>query len=105
MGEVYWASFNRANGLAVTDSDERIGSPEAVTALEPPFVALGDGFATYSEVLASVIAGAVSVKISLVPSARELLILGTAEVEAGRFVPLEAALPVYLREADAWHRN
>jgi hypothetical protein len=33
-----------------------------------------------------------------------LLVLGAPDAEAGRFVPLASAIPVYLREADAWRR-
>jgi tRNA threonylcarbamoyladenosine biosynthesis protein TsaB len=105
MGEVYWASFDLVNGLACPGAEELIGSPEIVTVPEAPFVALGDGFKAYSDVLSSVIAAAATVDPSIVPSARELLTLGAAEIDAGRIVPLEAALPVYLRQADAWSRN
>jgi hypothetical protein len=38
------------------------------------------------------------------PRARDLLPLAREEVAAGRLLPLESALPVYLREADAWRR-
>jgi len=105
MGEVYWASFCLVDGRAQAESDERIGSPESVAPLEAPFVALGDGFAAYPEALANVIEAATSVDPTIVPTARALLTLGAAEVAAARFVPLEAALPVYLRNSDAWQKS
>jgi tRNA A37 threonylcarbamoyladenosine modification protein TsaB len=33
-----------------------------------------------------------------------LLVLAEPEVAAKHFVPVEAALPVYLRESDAWQK-
>jgi len=105
MNEVYWASFTSVDGLVEAESEERIGPPEAVTGPPSPFLALGDGFAAYSQVLAPVIKLAEAVDTSMKPGARELLTLGAADVRAGRFVSLEAALPVYLREADAWRRG
>ena len=52
-----------------------------------------------------VIEAAVSADPSLVPTARNVLTLAVAEVEAERFLTPEAALPVYLREADAWRKS
>jgi tRNA threonylcarbamoyladenosine biosynthesis protein TsaB len=102
MGEVYWASFARAGSLVAAASEERIGRPSAVVAPEGRFVGLGDGFAACEKALGAVIAGAAGVVAELEPGAPELLALALPDVEAGRFVPPAAALPVYLREADAW---
>lgn len=102
MNEVYWACFGLVDGLAVAESDERIGRPAEVTAPEGLFLALGDAFVAHEAALGPVLARAAGVVASLEPRARELLTLAAPDVEAGRFVPAAAALPVYLREADAW---
>jgi tRNA threonylcarbamoyladenosine biosynthesis protein TsaB len=104
MGEVYSACFKRIDGTIVAASAECIGRPDSVTAPSSPFVAVGDGFKTYSDELETVIARAAGVDSSAVPSARELLVLAEPEVTAKRFVPVESALPVYLRESDAWRK-
>jgi tRNA threonylcarbamoyladenosine biosynthesis protein TsaB len=105
MGEIYWAQFGRAGGLAVAASEERIGRPADVIAPEGRFLALGDAFAAdtaHAVALDAVIARAARVAADLEPRAPELLALAASDVEAGRFVAAPAALPVYLREADAW---
>lgn len=105
MGEVYWAGFRQAGGLAVAETSEHIGGPSAVEAPAGRFSGFGDGFAAYERALAPVIARAVSIDSSLEPGAPELLALAAADVEAGRFVSIAEAVPVYLREADAWRRE
>jgi tRNA threonylcarbamoyladenosine biosynthesis protein TsaB len=112
MGEVYFAAFDLADGLAVAAGDEVIAPPDSM--LEwfagsilagRPFIAVGDGFAAYQDALAPVIAQANSCAADLMPRARDLLPLAVIEVRAGRLLPREAALPVYLRGGDAWRRS
>lgn len=126
MGEVYSGSFRRVDGGIATEVVERIGPPHAVAigpeagALRPDvsaigsrdalaapagaWIAVGDGFEAYGEVLAGLAADAVAVDATLRPRARDLLPLARVDVAARRFVPIALALPVYLREADAWRR-
>jgi tRNA threonylcarbamoyladenosine biosynthesis protein TsaB len=104
MNEVYWASFRCGQGQNEVESEERIGTAESVVAPDSPFVAVGDGLAAYPAALASVIERAEAVDPSLVPGARDLLTLAKADVQAKRFVSVEAALPAYLRESDAWRK-
>lgn len=105
MGEVYWAGFRQVGGLAVPDTGERIGRPGSVVAPDGRFLAFGDGFGAHRQALAGVIERAAGVVAALQPGAPELLALAAADAAAGRFVPLTAAVPVYLREADAWRRQ
>jgi tRNA threonylcarbamoyladenosine biosynthesis protein TsaB len=104
MGEVYSASFERVDGLAALVTEERIGRPEAIEAPSSAFLALGDAFAVYAPVLEGTIGTAAAIDAAVVPAARQLVVLAEAEVAAGRFLPLEAALPVYLRGSDAWRK-
>jgi tRNA threonylcarbamoyladenosine biosynthesis protein TsaB len=105
MGEVYSASFDWAAGLATPVAEERIGRPEAVEPPDQPYLAFGDGFSAHGEALARVIEAAEAVESAVVPGARQLLALARPEIAAGRFLPLEAALPVYLRGSDAWRKS
>jgi tRNA threonylcarbamoyladenosine biosynthesis protein TsaB len=104
MGEVYCGTYRLEAGLATSDAGEVIGKPGDVPIPDDPFVALGDGCATHAEALAALLAAAREVDATLVPRARDLLPLAAADFRAGRFAALQDALPVYLREADAWQR-
>jgi tRNA threonylcarbamoyladenosine biosynthesis protein TsaB len=123
MGEVYWACFERrAGGLAAHIGQEHVGSPDSVilpqewavqaqaqaktqghvgaAVLEPGGVALcgvGSGFTAYPR-LGAVLGASGRLLASVFPRAREILRLAAAEVLAGRALPAEQALPVYLRD-------
>jgi tRNA A37 threonylcarbamoyladenosine modification protein TsaB len=105
MGEVYSACFEWSGGLALPVSDERIGRPEALEVPDRAFIALGDGFSAHAPALAGAIEAAAALDADVVPGARQLLALAGAEVAEGRFLPLEVALPVYLRGSDAWRKS
>jgi tRNA threonylcarbamoyladenosine biosynthesis protein TsaB len=105
MGEVYSASFALVDGLATAQSAESIGAPAAVRPPDAPFIAVGDGLAAHAEKLAAVLMRASASDPALFPRARDLLPLATARVSRGDFVPLESALPSYLREAGAWRSS
>jgi tRNA threonylcarbamoyladenosine biosynthesis protein TsaB len=102
MGEVFTGGYRLEAGLAVLERAESIGRPEAVRGLPGRYLAFGDGFAAYADALALPIGAALEVDPALAPRARDLLPLAAAEIAAGRFVAREAALPCYLREAEAW---
>ncbi len=105
MGDVYWAGFRIRDHLAVLVDAERIGVPESVTAPdEPGWIAAGSGFSAYRDTLAAVTAGATAVFEVLEPSARDLLPQARHDFAAGRIATPRAALPVYLREKEAWKK-
>jgi tRNA threonylcarbamoyladenosine biosynthesis protein TsaB len=120
MQEVYWGCFERsAEGLARPSDVERVARPERVrppaawghrrpggsggapSAPQPGAAAwrlagVGSGFAAYPKLgtelcLDVVLAG-------LLPRAAEIAHLAVPEAAAGRFLPPEQALPVYLRD-------
>lgn len=105
MGEVYWASFARADGLPAALTGESIGAPSAVRPPAAPYLAVGDGLSAHAAALADVAAGASASDAELFPRARDLLPLARVRVSRGEFVPLESALPLYLREAGAWRAS
>jgi tRNA threonylcarbamoyladenosine biosynthesis protein TsaB len=117
MGEVYWACFERGAGdLAIPAGEERVGSPASVR-LPPTWSAqahanaaggvpgqgggtlcgLGSGFAAYPQ-LRTALGDSGRLLGPLFPRASEILRLAAAEVAAGRTLPAEQALPVYLRD-------
>jgi tRNA threonylcarbamoyladenosine biosynthesis protein TsaB len=117
MGEVYWACFERGAGdLAAPIGDEHVGSPASVmlpaawsgqaqgcAAAAGPgeegvgVCGLGSGFAAYPQ-LRAVLGRAGRLLEPLFPRATEMLPLAASEVTAGRALPAEQALPVYLRD-------
>lgn len=101
MQEVYWGCFERgSDGLALARSPERVGPPESV-ALPSAWAdaaGIGRGFAAYPVLRA--LAG-VAMREGwdrLLPRAAEVARLAVPEFAAGRLLPPEAAVPVYLRD-------
>ena len=100
MGELYWGLFEPANGGAARlVAGERVSDPAAVTLpADRSFFALGSGWEAYGALLAERFKGRVTgADPARRPQARDLLPLARAELEGGRGLPPEQALPVYLR--------
>ena len=113
MREVYWGCYERggATGLAELTGTESVGKPEAV-ALPAHWSprdchGVGTGFAVYPALQQLLAADRIWGEPlgRLLPRAREVLRLALPEVRAGRLVPPEAAVPVYLRNEVAWARS
>jgi len=105
MGEVYSALYRRDGAGVALAGDERLSLPEAIAMPPGTWLAVGDALSAHRDPLAGVLSRASAVLPEACPRAEVLLRLAPAELAAGRLLPLEAALPVYLREADAWHRS
>jgi tRNA threonylcarbamoyladenosine biosynthesis protein TsaB len=106
MGEVYWAEFVTRDGIARAVGAERIGLPgDLAVQGDGLWTAVGDGFASYRDVLAERVAAAQRVLPELKPAAEDLFPHAAAELAAGRSVTPAEALPVYLREHTAWRRS
>lgn len=100
MGEIYWGLFEPANGGATRlVAEERVSDPAAVVLpVDRSFFAIGSGWETYGALLAERFKGRVTgAAPTRRPRARDLLPLARAELEQGRGLPPEQALPVYLR--------
>lgn len=102
MQEVYWGCFERAaDGLAAPAGEEQASPPAQVS--PPPgwpagTAGVGSGFAAYPE-LARTLAGRISPWPDiLLPRAAEIARLAQPEVVAGRVLPADQAVPVYLRD-------
>lgn len=117
MGEAYWGCFERgAADLAALVGEEHVGRPESVSlpaawtrqaqayavgsAPGQPGVALygvGSGFTAHPR-LRALMAHSGRVLEGLFPRACEVARLAAPEAAAGRGLPAEQALPVYLRD-------
>ena len=102
MHEVYWGSFRRgAQDLAVAVGDEHVSAPSAVAPpagwAGPGTHGAGTGFAAYPELQWAV--SLPQVHEGLLPRAAEMARMAEPEVQAGRILPAEQALPVYLRDS------
>jgi tRNA threonylcarbamoyladenosine biosynthesis protein TsaB len=102
MREVYWACFERREGLAEAASAEAVSPAQAVTLpqewADAPFAAAGRGFRVYPELQQRWGARISLAHAELLPHAGEIARLAAAEVAAGRTLPAVEALPVYLRD-------
>jgi len=103
MSEVYWGCFEADAGEAGLLGTEHIGKPDMV---ELPaswqdtarVTGAGSGFAAYPQ-LGSRLSGRVAPVLGdLLPRALEIVRLAATEVGAGRVLPAEQAIPVYLRD-------
>jgi tRNA threonylcarbamoyladenosine biosynthesis protein TsaB len=101
MREVYWAEFSvdgtvSARGGEHVSAAADVGLPMGVAA--EAWVAAGRGLAAYPELAERCRAGGARVEAELLPRAAEVLVLAQAEASAGRLLPPEAAVPVYVRD-------
>jgi tRNA threonylcarbamoyladenosine biosynthesis protein TsaB len=100
MHEVYWGYFERApDGLARAVGAEHVSPPAGVQLPRPGparLAGVGSGFAAYPQLHADL---PLDVLLEgLLPRAAEIARLAVPDVMAGRFLPAEQALPVYLRD-------
>ena len=111
MGEVYWACYRRdERGLATPSGQgEQVSAPDRVTlpaGLAEPLHGVGSGFRVHPQ-LARGLSAALAATHCWLPRAEEVGRLALEEAAAGRYVKLEDAVPVYLRDdvARATSRN
>jgi len=102
MHEVYWASYRRdPAGLAAEASPERVGAAASVqrpAALQGlALCGAGRGFIVYPE-LGERLGLPLGPCATLLPSAVAILRLAVPDWLAGRGVPADAALPIYVRD-------
>jgi tRNA threonylcarbamoyladenosine biosynthesis protein TsaB len=101
MGEVYWGCFEiDEGGLALPRCEERVCPPEEVEVPDGDgWLGVGPGWSVYGAELAArthVVANADAGEA--ICEARDLALLGAAELAAGHAVPPALAAPVYLRD-------
>ena len=105
MQEVYWGCFQRGpQGLALAFGEEHVGGaatvrlPEEWLSTPAALAGAGAGFSNYPA-LCDGFGGALDrILPELLPRAEEIAQLAAHEVRAGRVLPPELALPVYVRD-------
>ena len=102
MSEVYWACYERApDGLARLQGDEQVSKPSDVKLPPhwPTATAAGRGFLAYGEALQAAVPNVTlpPAPLHYLPRATEVARLALPAVRAGKLLPAEEALPVYLR--------
>jgi tRNA threonylcarbamoyladenosine biosynthesis protein TsaB len=111
MGEVYWGCYERGEGgLARLEGEEHVSKPSEVK-LPPGWstaAAAGRGFIAYADALRHAISTTSPATLAstpvdnpllrFLPHAREIAQLAVPELAAGRLLPPEAAVPIYLRD-------
>jgi tRNA threonylcarbamoyladenosine biosynthesis protein TsaB len=100
MGEVYWCVFRReADGAMAALSAEAVSPPEAVGAGAPMTRhSAGNALARYPALAERLRAAGLQLHEGVYPRADSIARLGAIELAAGRGVPAEQALPVYVRD-------
>jgi tRNA threonylcarbamoyladenosine biosynthesis protein TsaB len=102
MREVYWARYVVDGGSFIAE-EERVSAAADVLLPDPasvgvPWVAAGRGLAAWPVLAERCRAAGATVHAHLLPRASEVLALARTEVAAGRILPPEAALPIYVRD-------
>ncbi len=100
MGEIYCANYQREKGIVKLVGGERVCPPEQFSAeAGQQWAGIGTGWGEYDEVLRKNFAGyLVQVSVKHYPHAASIIKLAQVEAEAGRLLPAEQAIPVYLRD-------
>jgi tRNA threonylcarbamoyladenosine biosynthesis protein TsaB len=99
MGEVYGASYHVIDGLVQIVDEEKVCPPEEFKPInEQSWLGIGTGWAEYDAILReNFVAHLKEVSTQHFPQAASIIKLAQVEIEAGRLLPAEQALPVYLR--------
>ena len=100
MGEIYWAVYQRdAMGFVELIGKEQVIAADQVEAPELEGVGVGSGWAVYPDLLMSRLAGRVSRwQSDILPRAGAIARLGVYGFNHGLALPVEQAMPVYLRD-------
>jgi tRNA threonylcarbamoyladenosine biosynthesis protein TsaB len=100
MGEIFWGVYRRnAEGYAELIGDEAVTSAEQIEFPNLTGVGIGSGWGVYHQELMTRLAGLVNhYKADMLPRAGAIARLGAKDFELGLAVPVEQAMPIYLRD-------
>tara|TARA_R110001606_G_scaffold399222_2_gene582473 strand:- start:137374 stop:138069 length:696 start_codon:yes stop_codon:yes gene_type:complete len=103
MGEIYCASYHRENGLVKLIDHERVCPPQdftPATEVDSSVVwsGVGTGWREYDAILRESFNNHLAqLSVEHYPRATSIIKLAQVEVDAGRLLPADQAMPVYLR--------
>jgi tRNA threonylcarbamoyladenosine biosynthesis protein TsaB len=100
MGEIYHAAYSRAGTGWAAVNEPSLCAPQSAPLLpDGDWTACGSGFAAHGEVLRRLYGARLSaIMPDVFPHAREIARLAAREFEAGKAVPAEQAVPLYVRD-------
>jgi tRNA threonylcarbamoyladenosine biosynthesis protein TsaB len=99
MGEVYWGVYQRKDAAIVGLTPESVSVPERVgEGVTQVRHAAGNAFSRYPALATRLVAEGLQLYEGIYPRADAVARLGALELAAGRGVPAEMALPVYVRD-------
>ena len=100
MGEIYCAHYKRVEKVVILLDEERVCSPINFLPIDAKkTVGMGTGSRTYETELTRQFSGQLAnTKSEAYPMASAIVELAQIEIAAGRLLPAEQALPVYLRD-------
>ena len=104
MGECYWGTFHiDAAGVPDLMGEERLGAPGDLPELDGEgWFGGGTGWDCFPELSGRYDSALIGTDTVLLPEARDLLSTAGRDLQAGKLLAAEKALPVYLREQVAW---
>lgn len=99
MGEIYCASYQLCDGLVTLLDQERVCPPEQfIPESDQKWLGVGTGWSEYEAILRDDFSDNLAqVGIEYYPQASSILKLAQVEAKAGRLLPADQALPIYLR--------
>lgn len=99
MGEVYCASYQIIDGIVHLLGKERVCPPEQfIPESNQKWLAAGTGWGVFDTILRqNFISNLSDVSVDHFPYASQIIKLAQVEIAAGRLLPAEEAMPVYLR--------
>ena len=100
MQEIYWGLFKRNDqGIMQQITEEVVCSPTAISKLpEGNWFGAGTGWCTYNKELKSQFnLNLIGYFADVFPSAKDVITLAKSAYMEGNIIPVEVALPVYLR--------
>jgi tRNA threonylcarbamoyladenosine biosynthesis protein TsaB len=100
MDEIFWGVYQRdAQGYAELVGEEAVTPAEQIEFPDLNGIGIGSGWGVYPQELTARLAGRVSrYQAELLPRAGAIARLGARGYEQGLAVPVEQAMPVYLRD-------
>jgi len=99
MGEVYWGVYRRESGTIVAVAPDAVNAPDRVGEGAPwAHHTAGNAFLRHPALATRLLGAGLRLHEGLYPRADAVARLGAIELAAGRGVPAELALPVYVRD-------
>lgn len=100
MDEIYWAVYQRdAEGYAQLLSQEKVQPAAEVDALQLTGYGIGSGWERYEQTLTERLGvQLIGFDADYLPHSAQIALLGAVAVQRGQTVPVEQAMPVYLRD-------